>query len=404
MKNSELSYLESKKDMIEEQNRLLDLGAISKDEYNKNIEKKDRELLNSQAMTNLESLKEMEEYYKKIGDQAKANEYHKKVIEVEIDIQKRTSVSMGGDFDDREDEYLEEERIKRKQFQAELLQDEWENLNKIAEMREAGKLSEDEINERGEEARYLLEERKLQQEAKELENRLAFYEADKNYAEKALDTKLAIKENEIKQLELKNEMEKKVKEKKTKWEKWAQNYEVDIFQRSTNAVMDTYTALATGQIKSLEDFKKFAQLQVAELLLAKGQEHAALAISEGGQAIVDFAKAASLAAAGNPQSKEFVISGKGHLGAMAKNAALAAVFGVAASAMSENEENTSSGGKGETKYDTGINERVDSAKKESEGDVIIDISDSQMSKLWIKQIEKELNDGYNVTLIGKKKR
>ncbi len=104
----------------------------------------------------------------------KANEYHKKVIEVEIDIQKRTSVSMGGDFDDREDEYLEEERIKRKQFQAELLQDEWENLNKIAEMREAGKLSEDEINERGEEARYLLEERKLQQEAKELENRLAF--------------------------------------------------------------------------------------------------------------------------------------------------------------------------------------------------------------------------------------
>lgn len=404
MKNSELSYLESKKDMIDEQNRLLDLGAISKDEYNKNIEKKDRELLNSQAMTNLESLKEMEEYYKKIGDQAKANEYHKKVIEVEIDIQKRTSVSMGGDFDDREDEYLEEERIKRKQFQAELLQDEWENLNKIAEMREAGKLSEDEINERGEEARYLLEERKLQQEARELENRLAFYETDKNYAEKALDTKLAIKENEIKQLELKNEMEKKVKEKKTKWEKWAQNYEVDIFQRSTNAVMDTYTALATGQIKSLEDFKKFAQLQVAELLLAKGQEHAALAISEGGQAIVDFAKAASLAAAGNPQSKEFVISGKGHLGAMAKNAALAAVFGVAASAMSENEENTSSGGKGETKYDTGINERVDSAKKESEGDVIIDISDSQMSKLWIKQIEKELNDGYNVTLIGKKKR
>lgn len=34
---------------------------------------------------------------------------------------------------------------------------------------------------------------------------------------------------------------------------------------------------------------------------------------------------------------------------------------------------------------------------------MIDVSDSQMSKLWIKQIEKELNDGYNVTLVGKKK-
>lgn len=145
--------------MIEEQNRLLDLGAISKEEYNKNIEKADRELLNRQAMTNLESLKEMEEYYKKIGDQAKANEYHKKIIEVEIDIKKRTSVSMGGDFNDREDKYLEEERMKRKQFQAELLQDEWEYLNDIAEMKETGKLTEKQIEERAESARYYVEEK-----------------------------------------------------------------------------------------------------------------------------------------------------------------------------------------------------------------------------------------------------
>lgn len=390
MKNSELSYLESKKDMIDEQNRLLDLGAISKDEYNKNIEKKDRELLNSQAMTNLESLKEMEEYYKKIGDQAKANEYHKKVIEVEIDIQKRTSVSMGGDFDDREDEYLEEERIKRKQFQAELLQDEWENLNKIAEMREAGKLSEDEINERGEEARYLLEERKLQQEAKELENRLAFYEADKNYAEKALDTKLAIKENEIKQFELKNKKAEKRDKEKINWEKWKENYETNIYERSADAIIDTYTTLATGQIKSLEDFKNFAQMQLAELLLAKGQKHAVVAVSD--------------AALGLSQLAAHDYSGaKKSFASSAKNAAIAAAFGIAASAISpsdnssEKEENTS------TKYDEGIEERVKTAEKENEGDVIIDISDSQMSKLWIKQIEKELNDGYNVTLIGKKK-
>lgn len=406
MKNSELSYLESKKDMIEEQNRLLDLGAISKDEYNKNIEKADRELLNRQAMTNLESLKEMEEYYKKIGDQAKANEYHKKVIEVEIDIQKRTSVSMGGDFDDREDEYLEEERIKRKQFQAELLQDEWENLSKIAEMREAGKLSEDEINERGEEARYLLEERKLQQEAEELQNRLAFYKTNENYAEQAADTQIAIEENKIKQLELKAKKEELANKQKIKWENWAKKYEVDIYERSANAVMDTYTALATGQIKSLEDFKKFAQMQIAELLLMKGQEHAAEAISQGGQALVDFARAATLAASGNPQSAAYMASGKGHLATAAQEAAIAAAFGVASLAITPSESSGSNGSseEGKTKFDTGIEERIETSKKESEGDVIIDISDSQMSKLWIKQIEKELNDGYNVTLIGKKKR
>ena len=55
---------------------------------------------------------------------------------------------MGGDFNDREDKYLEEERMKRKQFQAELLQDEWEYLNDIAEMKETGKLTEKQIEER----------------------------------------------------------------------------------------------------------------------------------------------------------------------------------------------------------------------------------------------------------------
>ena len=391
MKSSELSYLESKKNMIEEQNRLLDLGAISKEEYNKNIEKADRELLNRQAMTNLESLKEMEEYYKKIGDQAKANEYRKKIIEVEIDIKKRTSVSMGGDFNDREDKYLEEERMKRKQFQAELLQDEWEYLNDIAEMKETGKLTEKQIEERAESARYYVEEKKLQQEARELENRLAFYEKDKHYAEKALDTKLAIKENEIKQLELKNKKAKKRDKEKINWEKWKENYETNIYRRSANTIIETYEALATGQIKSLDDFKKFAQMQLAELFLAKGEEHAAIAIS-------DTAKGISYAA--NPLTASLAPP---EFMSAAKNAAIAAAFGVAASLVSPDSETSEKEEKRSTVYDEGIEDRIETSRNESEGSVIIDVSDSEISKFWIKQIEKELNDGYNVTLIGKKK-
>lgn len=394
MKNSELSYLESKKDMIEEQNRLLDLGAISKDEYNKNIEKADRELLNRQAMTNLESLKEMEEYYKKIGDQAKANEYHKKVIEVEIDIQKRTSVSMGGDFDDREDEYLEEERIKRKQFQAELLQDEWEYLEELTTLKLEGKKSDDEIGTMKEEKMLELEERKIFQEAEELQNRLAFYKTNENYAEQAADTQIAIEENKIKQLELKAKKEELANKQKIKWENWAKKYEVDIYERSANAVMDTYTALATGQIKSLEDFKNFAQMQLAELLLSLGQENAAKAVSKTAEAI-GYATNPATASLAPPA-----------FASAAKHAAVAAAFGIAATLVRPDEktEGTNNKENAITKYDEGIDNRINSAQKENEGDVVIDISDSQMSKLWIKQIEKELNDGYNVTLIGKKKR
>ena len=251
-----------------------------------------------------------------------------------------------------------------------------------------------------------MEERKLQQEAEELQNRLAFYKTNENYAEQAADTQIAIEENKIKQLELKAKKEELANKQKIKWENWAKKYEVDIYERSANAVMDTYTALATGQIKSLEDFKKFAQMQIAELLLMKGQEHAAEAISQGGQALVDFARAATLAASGNPQSAAYMASGKGHLATAAQEAAIAAAFGVASLAITPSESSGSNGSseEGKTKFDTGIEERIETSKKESEGDVIIDISDSQMSKLWIKQIEKELNDGYNVTLIGKKKR
>ncbi|WP_462425336.1 phage tail tape measure protein [Fusobacterium varium] len=394
MKNSELSYLESKKNMIEEQNRLLDFGAISKEEYNKNIEKMDRELLNRQDMTNLESLKEMEEYYKKIGDQAKANEYHKKVIEVEIDIQKRTSVSMGGDFDDRKDEYLEEERMKRKQFQAEILQDEWKYLEELATLKLEGKKSDDEIGTMKEERMLELEERKILQEAEELQNRLAFYKTDENYAEQAADTQIAIEENKIKQLELRAKKEELANKQKIKWENWAKKYEVDIYERSANAVMDTYTALATGQIKSLEDFKNFAQMQLAELLLSLGQENAAKAISKTAEAI-GYATNPATASLAPPA-----------FASAAKHAAVAAAFGIAATLVRPDEKTESTNNKENaiTKYDEGIDNRINSTQKENEGDVVIDISDSQMSKLWIKQIEKELNDGYNVTLIGKKKR
>lgn len=394
MKNSELSYLESKKNMIEEQNRLLDLGAISKEEYNKNIEKMDRELLNRQDMTNLESLKEMEEYYKKIGDQTKANEYHKKVIEIEIDIQKRTSVSMGGDFDDREDEYLEEERIKRKQFQAEILQDEWKYLEELATLKLEGKKSDDEIGTMKEERMLELEERKILQEAEELQNRLAFYKTDENYAEQAADTQIAIEENKIKQLELRAKKEELANKQKIKWENWAKKSEVDIYERSANAVMDTYTALATGQIKSLEDFKNFAQMQLAELLLSLGQENAAKAISKTAEAI-GYATNPATASLAPPA-----------FASAAKHAAVAAAFGIAATLVRPDEkiESTNNKENAITKYDEGIDNRINSTQKENERDVVIDISDSQMSKLWIKQIEKELNDGYNVTLIGKKKR
>lgn len=405
LRKSELNYLENKRNYLDEQNNLLNLGAISVEEYQKNIEKKDRELLNAQKQANIESLKEMEDYYRQINDIAKANEYHKKIIEIEIEVKKNTSVSLGGDFNDLEDQYLENERIKRKEFQAEILQDEWEFLGQLHQAKLEGNLKDEDIERIKTDRMLQLEQQKLQYEANELQNRLNFYEQDNRYAEQAANTRVEIQENKLKQQEVAFKREELVLNKKNKLTEWAKKYEVDIYERSRNAIMDTYTALAKGQIKSLEDFKKFAQMQIAEILIAKGQEHAAEAISEGGKAIIDFASAATAAASLNyGQAAAFTTSAKTHLGAAAENAALAAAFGVAASAISPSESSSSGGDNSKTKYDDNINGQIAAAEKESEGMVYVDISDSQMSKLMIKYMEKELNDNYNLTIIGKKKR
>lgn len=396
LRKSELNYLENKRNYLDEQNNLLNLGAISVEEYQKNIEKKDRELLNAQKQANIESLKEMEDYYRQINDIAKANEYHKKIIEIEIEVKKNTSVSLGGDFNDLEDQYLENERIKRKEFQAGILQDQWEFLGQYYQAKLAGNANDEDIERIKTDRMLQLEQQRLQYEANELQNRLNFYEQDNRYAEQAANTRVEIQENKLKQQEVAFKREELALNKELKFANWAKKYEVDIYERSADTILSTYTMLAKGQIKSLEDFKNFALMQISELLIALGQEHAAIAVS-------DFAKGLSYAADLNP-----VIASKAppkFLSAK-ENAAKAAAFGVAAAMIgTQISDDKTENSKSSSFYDESINNQIDAAeKKENEGIVYIDVSNSALTKLLIKDIEKELKDGYNVTLVGKKKR
>ena len=392
LKSNELKYLQDKKDYIAGQQNLLSLGIINQEEYNRNIKNKENELYLEQQKANLASLKQMEDYYRNIDDLTKANEFKKKVIEVELNIQQRFSTERN---DVGEDSMLDAQLQARKEQQASLLENEWLFLQEQVDLYNQGKLSVEDI-EKNKNIRLLeLEQQRLEQEALQLEQRKAFYESNAGFEQELADTIIDINKNKIKQEENTFKLEQANKNKKFNWEKWASNYEVDIYERSAGAIMDTYTALAQGQIKSLEDFKKFAMLQLAELLMAKGQEHAARAVS-------DTALGLSYIAANNYSgAKNAFVSA-------AQNAAVAASFGVAAATINnsvdseedtDNEDNNSSS----TQYDEGINDRVESSQEKNEGIVYIDGSNSTLTKLFIKEIEKELNDGYNVTLIGKKK-
>lgn len=390
LKSNELKYLQDKKDYIAGQQNLLSLGIINQEEYNRNVKNKENELYLEQQKANLESLKQMEDYYRNIDDLAKANEFKKKVIEVELNIQQKFSTERN---EAGEDSMLADQLQARKEQQASLLENEWLFLQEQVDLYNQGKLSVEDI-EKNKNIRLLeLEQQRLEQEALQLEQRKAFYESNAGFEQELADTVIDINKNKIKQEENAFKLEQANKNKKFNWEKWASKYEVDIYERSADAIMDTYTALAQGQIKSLEDFKKFAMLQLAELLMAKGQEHAARAVSDTALglsyiAIKDYSGA-----------KDAFVSA-------AQNAAVAASFGVAAATINNSvssDEETEETSSSSTQYDEGIEDRVESSKEESEGIVYIDGSNSTLTKLFIKEIEKELNDGYNVTLIGKKK-
>lgn len=379
----EINYLTQRRDYMQQQQNLLNMGIISKDEYDRNVKLKDQELLQQQRASNAALYREMEEFYRKLGELDKANEFKKKVIEVELQITQNTTLNA----ENREDLFLQAEAEKRKEYQAELLANEWEFLTQLAEMRENGSLTETQIEEFKEQRMKELELARLEREAEELQNRLNFYNSSEDYKQQAVDTLQKIEENAEKRKKIKDNQN--IKERNR-----IANLMNAIQERSKDALLDSYEMIAKGQMKSLEDFKKFAAMQLAEVMISKGQE----AMIEGGKA---FVGAVTLAATPGMRSQAPPL-----FAAAAKDFAFAAAMGVGANALysasSSDEEKYSDNEK--TSFDQNINDRVENANKESEGIVYVDVSNSALTKLLIKDIEKELKDGYNVTLIGKKKK
>lgn len=392
---NEFNYLVEKRNYIAEQKQLLEQGVIDRDTYNKNIAIKEEELYIQQQESNLKSLIQLQNYFKQIDDEVGENEIKKKVIQLEIEIQER-QVNLGNAIlDYNEDEFLAKQQDELERYKQSIAANQMESLFSLENLFGNDKGLREERANKALEAQL----QELEFERQLLDERLDFYNQDIMYAQQAADTKLKIKENELKQQQGMKALEEKNENEKLKIIRW-----------STNTILSTYDLLAQGRIQSLADFKKFAALELAELLASYGHKHAQIAISEGGLAVVDFAKAASAAASLNgAQAAAFTASAKTHLSAAAENAALAAAFGGAAAAINTNfsSDSNSSGEDDEessTQYDKNIDNVVESSKEESEGTVYINVENSKLMKLFIKDIEKELNDGYNVTIIGNKKR
>ena len=378
----DIDYLKKKKDYMQQQQKLLNMGIISKDEYDRNVKLKDQELLQQQRASNAALYREMEEFYRKLGELDKANEFKKKVIEVELQITQNTTLNA----ENREDLFLQAEAEKRKEYQAELLANEWEFLTQLAEMRENGSLTETQIEEFKEQRMKELELARLEREAEELQNRLTFYNSSEDYKQQAVDTLQKIEENALRRENLQDK-------KKLKLSEMTANLLNDVQKRSKDTLLDSYEMIAKGQMKSLDDFKNFAAMQLAEVMLSHGKEAMVRGMSD---------TVTGISFAANPATAH---RAPAEFASAAKNFAFSAAMGVGANALysaSSSDEEKSDDNK--TNFDQNINDRVENANKESEGIVYVDVSNSALTKLLIKDIEKELKDGYNVTLVGKKKR
>lgn len=382
--------LANKSKQLSDLNSLYEKGNIDKKEYDARLKELDASNTLNQQIEYKKALESLKSFYEEKGNIIESNRLDKQILEIEVKIKGLEGQKIGAVDDSELQDFRSKQLEDEDNFRTEQLKREWEFLEKKGALKIQGKISDEQFE--NDKQAFKLSQSIAQEEFDigQLEKQRDFYLQQEGMEQQAYDLQKKI-------IQKKEDLEKgakKVQATKLKWENWAESKKVDIQAKSANAVLDTYSALAKGQIKSLEDFKKFAKMQLAELLLAKGQEHASLAIS-------DTAKGISFAA--NPLTASLAPP---EFMSAAKNAALAATWGVAAATLNssdENEESNSNNEVTESKYDDGIEKRSELGKKESEGNVIIDVSDSQMAKIMIKQIEKELNDGYNVTLIGKKK-
>lgn len=383
--------LTNKSNQLSNLNDLYNKGNIDKKEYDAKLKELDSSNTLNQQREYKKALESLKSFYEERGNIIESNKLDKQILEIEVKIKGLEGQKMGAVDDSELQDFRNKQLEDEENFRTEQLKREWEFLEKKGALKIQGKISDEQFE--NDKQAFKLSQSIAQEEFNiiQLEKKRDFYLQQGNMEKEAYNLQKQI----IKRKEDLEKGAKKIQATKLKWNTWAENKKVDIQAKSANALLDTYSALAKGQIKSLDDFKKFAKMQLAELLLAKGQEHASLAIS-------DTAKGISFAA--NPLTASLAPP---EFMSAAKNAALAATWGVAAATLNSSDENEESNSSKkeitQSKYDEGIEKRSELGKKESEGNVIIDVSDSQMAKIMIKQIEKELNDGYNVTLIGKKK-
>ena len=383
----DIKSLSSKREYQENLNGQLKSGLISRKEYNEKLEAFEDENALKQNTSYKEALEELKNFYISVGEITKANAIEKQILEIEVKITGMEGDLLGGGLS--EFQKLQEEAATL--YHNTLLAGEYDFQQQKLALLESGKITEQQYTQSLFDYRVNMNTLEQMFRIEQLEE-LRSYQAEKlGDLAAAAETQRLIEEERLKKTD-------RIKELEIQQEAEHKNNISDIKLGVVKVFAETATAILSGEISSLSE--------LANVLL---ERLGTLALGEAEQALVrsyvDYAKATSYAA--DPvtaalapplfaaASQELALAGQ--LGA------IGAVSMAASSTLSSDDDSNSKSTDYSADSDVRTAESTASSSDDDKVQIYISTEENSMAKAMVKILEKELNDEYNVSIIGEKK-
>ncbi|WP_319201950.1 phage tail tape measure protein [uncultured Ilyobacter sp.] len=386
MTQIDIEALNSRKDYQESLNEQLEAGLISREEYNDKLEAFEDQTELEQKEQYVSALEELKSFYESVGELTKANEIEKQILEIEVQI-----TGMEGDLLDGGLTAFQEAQTKAAElYHNTLLAGEYEFQQEKLALLSSGAISEQEYTQSLFDYRQNMNTLENEFNIQQLEE-LKAYQAEKlGDLAAAAETQREIEEarledsNQIKELELQNEED-------------YSNTISDLKQGVVEVFAETASDILSGEIESLNDLASVLLERLGTLALGEAEQ--ALV-----RAYVDYAKATSYAA--DPLTASLApplyAAASQEVALASQLGAIGAVSMAASSAFSTDDDDSDS----DYDYDDDDVSTTEDTASDSDDDsttIYVNVDDSTMAKNMIAILEDELNDEYNVSIIGKKK-
>ena len=373
----DIGILKNKKAFYEDLNSQYESGQITKEEYDKKAASYEEEISEEQSSKYAVALEELKAFYESVGEITKANEIEKQILEIEVEA--NISIGEGYEEDTALKEFLASQLEAEKEFKSQLAELEANFQYEMLTLKSQGEITDGEFAQKKLDHQNNILTMTQEHDLEMLEEERDFYALQKKDMVKALEIEAEIIEKKAELKEEEQDTEEKYASLKAK--------ALDIAE---NVTTTAYANMVNGTESFGEAIENAMKEQLSAYLLSAGEEMA-------WKAVESTALAVYYTATGNPLASEAYASA-------ALNAAGAAAFGVAAKSLSTSSDDSDVDD--DYDYDDDDVSTTEDTASDTDDDsttIYVNVDDSTMAKNMISILEDELNDEYNVSIIGKKK-